>query len=459
MVCSAASIAARRSWIPTLTPESPAHMQSIPVRPSACPGLLRIVPALDGGICRVKLPCGQLTSAQATTIADVSAQCASGVLEITNRANLQIRGVRVERSNELVEALLAAGLGPATPSADDVRNLMVSPSAGIDVCALLDTTVLAKKILALLQTQPRLQELSPKFAVLLDGGEQLMMLEHPHDMWLSALPGTNTRFVFGLAGSPAQGKALAAVASEHVVALIDAVLHAFLDLASVEQTRIRHLLQTISIEEFLQTVQRRLPFALMTNVAAWQRPAPLAFAHIGAHAQRECRLHYVGAVPPLGRIQAAQLSELANIATAYGDTTLRLTPWQSVLLPNIPQSSVDIVLRELQQLGFSTRVDDSLAHVIACTGSSACVKGLADTKADALRLAALLTEKSIFPDVHLTGCARSCAAAHTAPYTLLARAEGRYDLFWRNTNETGFGKLIASDVDIEICAALVATPM
>ncbi|MDH0099469.1 precorrin-3B synthase, partial [Pseudomonas sp. GD04158] len=32
------------------------------IRPSACPGLLRIVPALDGGICRIKLPGGVLRS-------------------------------------------------------------------------------------------------------------------------------------------------------------------------------------------------------------------------------------------------------------------------------------------------------------------------------------------------------------------------------------------------------------
>ena len=98
-------------------------------RPSACPGLLRIVQALDGGICRVKLAGGVLSSQQARAIAEAAERCASGVLELTNRSNLQIRGVLPGQQAELIERLLAADLGPSNPAADDVRNLLLSPAA------------------------------------------------------------------------------------------------------------------------------------------------------------------------------------------------------------------------------------------------------------------------------------------------------------------------------------------
>ena len=64
-----------------------------PVRPTGCPGLLRIVQAMDGGICRVKLAGGVITAQQAHAVADVAQRYASGVIEATNRSNLQIRGV------------------------------------------------------------------------------------------------------------------------------------------------------------------------------------------------------------------------------------------------------------------------------------------------------------------------------------------------------------------------------
>ena len=116
-------------------------------RPSACPGLLRIVQALDGGICRVKLAGGILSSQQARAIAEAAERCASGVLELTNRSNLQIRGVLPGQQAELIERLLAAGLGPSNPAADDVRNLLLSPAAGLDPQALLDTRPLAAALL------------------------------------------------------------------------------------------------------------------------------------------------------------------------------------------------------------------------------------------------------------------------------------------------------------------------
>ena len=77
----------------------PARTTSISLRPSACPGLLRIVPALDGGICRIKLAGGSITVAQACAVADAAQRYAGGVIEATNRANLQIRGVEIGRAH------------------------------------------------------------------------------------------------------------------------------------------------------------------------------------------------------------------------------------------------------------------------------------------------------------------------------------------------------------------------
>ncbi|MDG6400626.1 precorrin-3B synthase, partial [Pseudomonas quasicaspiana] len=141
-----------------------------PLRPSACPGLLRIVPALDGGICRIKLAGGSINAAQAHAVAQAAHTYAHGVIEATNRANLQIRGIG-EQQAELIDTLLAAGLGPNNPESDDVRNLMLSPVAGLDPQMLLDVRPLAAQILAALEGNPRFHDLSPKFALSLDGGE------------------------------------------------------------------------------------------------------------------------------------------------------------------------------------------------------------------------------------------------------------------------------------------------
>lgn len=459
---------------PDLTGNAPVSGVATPIRTTGCPSLRRIVRAKDGGICRIKLPCGQLTAAQARTIAEVAQRCAADVIEATNRANLQLRGINTAQATVLTDALIASGLGSPDDGGDDVRNVMVSPTAGIDPAQRCDTTPLAMQLLALLQTETRFHALSAKFAVQLDGGEQMAMLQHPHDIWLSAIDRNGQQrkpfFAFGLAGCPpvrgsSAPPAQAAVASDYVLDLVAAIMQLFLDCASIEQTRMRHLLQHMTEAEFLQRLRQRVQFPLIDSDAIkdWRRNPPSHFAHVGNFKQNDKRHVAVGAVPVLGRLNAAQLRGVAAIADTCGDGTMRFTPWQSVLLPNIPKRKANTVQRQLQMLGFGISAAEPLTHIIACTGSAGCIKGLADTKADAVILAKNLQSADDLPSgtqlsvMHLTGCTRSCAAAHIAPYTLLAVKPGLYDVYQRIDSKPGFGTLLAHAIDIDAASHTLST--
>ncbi|MFX1739651.1 precorrin-3B synthase [Paraburkholderia sp. A1RI_3L] len=440
------------------------HDFSLSLRPSACPALTRIVNARDGGLCRIKLPGGELLAAQAVAIAEAASEHASGVIELTNRSNVQLRGVRAGHEAALIARLLAAGLGPrqlpgASPfasdascnapsltprlaAADDVRNVMVSPTAGRDAGALIDTRPLAAQLLALLEGEPRFAALSPKFALLLDGGEQLAALDHPHDIWLSAIApeqhADETWFAFGLAGKPSctQRCALAAVQTANVPALVRALLTLFLDLAGPDDTRMRHLVATHGEAALLEHLACRIDFPLRRDAAvdAWRRQPADASLRFGAHRQRDGERWYVGAQPPLGRLDAPALHELARlteqVAAKHGRATLRATPWQGLLLPDLEAAALAQVERGLDALGLIQDARHPLARLVACAGSPGCVKAHADTKADALVLAPHLPA-DMNVEVHLSGCVRSCAAAHCAPYTLLAVEPGRYDVYRR----------------------------
>ena len=169
-------------------------------RRSACPGLFRLAPALDGAICRVKLAGGRLTADQAKAIALAAGRFSPAPVELTNRANFQIRAIQAADEMPLIEALIAAGLGPrpsedasaacaiddpAMLGSDDVRNVMISPLAGRDPSQIVDAVPMADRLLASLQQEQRYHALSPKFAIQIDGGESVAMLRHPHDLWLS----------------------------------------------------------------------------------------------------------------------------------------------------------------------------------------------------------------------------------------------------------------------------------
>ncbi|WP_287193560.1 precorrin-3B synthase [Paraburkholderia sp.] len=434
-------------------------------RPSVCPGLWRIVQARDGGLCRIRLPCGELRADQALAIADAAKRHTSGVIEVTNRANLQLRGVRIGEENALTGRLLDAGLGPQAPrgdretnpiARDDIRNLMVSPLAGRDPHALFDVTTLASQILSLLQNDPRFTALSPKFALMLDGGERLAVLDHPHDIWLAAVRDReDVRFAFGLAGCPPVLRTSRHVTSgtvlpHHVPALVAALLHTFLDLAAPDHSRMRDVLAADGITAFMERAQTRVEFTLARdfNVDVWRRLPSDTSLRLGSHPQNSANLSYVGGQPALGRFDFKTLEALAQLAIDAGNATLRMTPWQGVIVPDVPDYKASHALKRLGSIGLVTDAADPLAHVIACTGSQGCVKGMADTKADALLLA---TRLPAGVDVHFSGCQRSCAAAHCAPWTLLAVAPARYDLF-RRDGTPGFGASVARNLTIDQAA-------
>jgi precorrin-3B synthase len=395
------------------------------------------VPARDGGLCRIRLMGGELSSAAAHAVADAAARHASGVIEVTNRANLQLRGVR---DDALVTLLLDAGLGPATPGADDIRNVMLSPIASDE------TRTLAAQIVDGMQRDTRLHALSPKFALLVDGGERLAMLDHPHDIWFASMD-DGERFAFGLAGCPLDTP-IGAVGRAHVVALADALLHAFIDSAAPEQARMRDLRDMLPLDAL------DVPFT--RDVHGWRRPAADPSLRLGVHFEARDASMYVGAQPPLGRLTVSNLHALAELAASKGSGRLRMTPWQSVLIPGIARNDAPVVLDTLQALGLATDARDPLARLIACAGSPGCARSHADTKTDALQLAQRLPSNA--GEVHLSGCTRSCAAAHRVENTLLAVAPGRYDLYQHATqpDASGFGRCVAHDITIEEAADWLA---
>nr|WP_288257263.1 precorrin-3B synthase [uncultured Pseudomonas sp.] len=423
------------------------------IRPSACPGLLRIVPALDGGICRVKLPGGVLRSAQARVIAEAARRHASGVLELTNRSNLQIRGVLPVQEAPLIDALLGAELGPRVAAADDVRNLMLSPAAGLDPQARMDVRPLASQLLDLLQDTPVLHALSPKFALQLDGGEALAMREHPHDLWLTAED--DQHLLLGLAGCPGT-EPLARIEATQALDVVRELLLLFLEQATPEQSRMRQLLAHIAPGDLLQRLQARLDFPLQPTPANWQPSATLMRPPAGIYPQAQYGLCMVAAGAQLGRLHAEQLLALADLSERHGDDALHLTPWQGVLLGNVAEKQADELLAALGELGLLTRADEPLLGLVACTGSAACARGLADSKHHALHLADLLRESGARPQVHLSACPRSCASARVQPYTLLASTPDHYQLYRRTPEAPGFGRLLAPAMTIDEAGAWFA---
>ncbi|MER5427333.1 precorrin-3B synthase, partial [Streptosporangium roseum] len=136
-------------------------------RLDACPGALQVHAAADGGLARVRVPGGRLTVPQLRELAGAAATWGTGVIELTSRANVQVRGLGEETG--FAARMAAAGLLPSLTH-ERIRNVLASPLTGCDARGVLDVGPLVADLDRRLCARPVLAGLPGRFLFALDDG-------------------------------------------------------------------------------------------------------------------------------------------------------------------------------------------------------------------------------------------------------------------------------------------------
>jgi ferredoxin-nitrite reductase len=408
--------------------------------PLVCPGLFYATPAQDGAIYRIRTPAGMLTSEQADVVAHFAEQMGDGYLQITNRANLQIRSVHMVAPLPILSTFQDVGLAAPRPGVDHLRNIMASPTAGIDPQAMIDTRPLVTELDTTIVQHEEFAGLPAKFSVGFDGGEVVSVRHHPNDIWLVATAdhrpdaGEHLRASFRLLFNAGQGQELDTgllLRPEECAPLVVAMAQVYLTYvepsnphATVKKPRLRQVIAQQGITEYLEQLRRILPFTLPHHPVVVARSADVAPQprHIGVFPQRQQGLSYLGVVAPLGRLTIQQLRTLADLSRVYGSGMLRLTPWQNVLIPDVPTARVLALRQAVEQLGLYDSATHPWSALVACTGNRGCGASATDTTGHALQLANHLAQHGRLDqpvNIHLSGCTKSCAQHHRSDVALL----------------------------------------
>ncbi|MBN3906275.1 MAG: precorrin-3B synthase [Nostoc sp. NMS1] len=417
---------------------------------ATCPGLFYATPAADGILSRIRIPGGIISSQQCRAIADIAHQHGGGYVDVTNRANLQVREIRTGINAEVLKHLQLMGLGSPNSVVDHIRNIMTSPTAGIDPQELIDTRPFVQGWDNYIATHPALSGLSAKFSVCFDGGGIIRVCDRLNDILFAAvLVDADVYFRLylsvGAKGQPPSDTGILLTPEQclPVLAALTEVYLAHSNTTNNRRLRLLELLNTLGCENYLQKVQQRLPFPLFYSYLTPQPPSligkgeefsPLLvgeglgersnpkYQHIGIHPQRQQGLFYIGVVLPLGRLESRQMKGLADLAAKYGSGTLRLTPWQNLLITDIPQQWVGDVQSEIAFLGLDTSATNIKSALVACSGNRGCASSATDTKSHALALAEYLETRVTLDcpvNIHFTGCEKSCAQHSKSDITLL----------------------------------------
>lgn len=338
-----------------------------------CPGALRPMLSGDGLVVRVRPQAGLLTQAQSVGIADAARAFGNGLIDLSARGNVQLRGVTDASHPALIAALSELGLIDATPEAELRRNILVTPFADAA------TLALAADLQDVLAQMPALPG---KFGFAVDTGAAAVLAGVSADIRLErAADGRVLLRCDGASlGAPVMDAAAGAVA----------LAHWFVAAGGVTDGRGR----------MAALIARGVvPPGALAGTVAPAAPAPVP----------EPGLRAEGALLgfAFGRVQADTLTALAALGP------LRVTPWRMVLVEG---------LRHLPDLpDLITDPQDPILRVEACSGAPACLQGLAPVRDLARRLALQVPQGRV---LHVSGCAKGCAHPGAADLTLVATAEG-----------------------------------
>lgn len=388
-------------------------MTPLPTRPTRrgwCPGVRRPMATGDGLLVRVHPEGGALTAGQLRIVARAATAYGNGLLDISARGNLQIRGVTDETYPALLDRLDQAGL--VEPDGEGpLRLTLVSPLAGIDPGEAFDSFALSAAVEA---AAAGLRGLPAKVLVAIDGGGRFALDGIGAD--LHVVPARPEGFVaIGLASRSGTDWIGGAPLAD-VPVKVHSLLAEFVAMREAGRTEARRL--------------RDLESGLAQEI--------VAIAHLGPAQPKAMRKSSprAGAIAldnatallaalPFGRCSAAQLVEAASWSERFGRGTVRLSATRGLLLPDIEESDIETLQALAREAGFIVDPGDPRLAVSACPGCPACTSGRTPASEHAAQLAALLADGTV---LHVSGCAKGCAHSGRAALTLVGVEDGLYDV-------------------------------
>lgn len=391
-------------------------------------GLFHVKPAQDSFMLRCRIPGCQLRSFQLRGLAEIAKDWGGGYADITTRGNFQIREIMPRDTVNTLVKLTELGLTSKGSGADNVRNVTASPTSGFDNQELIDVLPLAKSMHHAILNNRDLYGLPRKFNISFDSGGSVSVCADTNDIGFYAVqvgPGQGVEqgvyFRLQLCGISGH-KQLASdcgllVKPEECVDLSSAILRVFIehgDRTDRRKARLKYLVDAWGVDKLLEKTQEKLKFPLRYLPLDQCEPAPtkLRQAHYGIHPQKEPGMNFVGAVIPVGRMSPQQMVAIANLSERYAQGDIRLTVWQNLIIPHIPDAHLEAVKKELIKIGFHYTTTAVSGGLVACTGNTGCKFAAANTKGQAVQLAKYI-EQHVELDqpinIHLTGCPHSCA--------------------------------------------------
>jgi precorrin-3B synthase len=357
----------------------------------SCPGVVTPMQTGDGLLARI-ISNEPIAIDALCSLSDAAEAQGNGIIEVTQRGSLQVRGLTAASAPRFAQIVLSLGIG-----ADNSPPLLTSPLLGLSADEPFDSTMLVSDLRALLQDgRSELQGLGPKVSVLVDGGGSLHLDAVPADIRLVAT--SDSSFALAIAGDASTASFVGYVSMNRVAA------------------RVRDLLRQIATRGPAARAKDLVPELALASTPSSPRPPSQP---IGIHWLKDGTVAR-GFALPFGHTTAAALRRLARSAENHGAKAVRPAPGRTLLAIGLSQACANELCTSATEEGLIVDASDARRHVVACAGTPACASAKLPTRQlapEVARAARVLVGTSNV--VHLSGCGKGCAHPGPAAVTIV----------------------------------------
>ncbi|MCA2242493.1 MULTISPECIES: nitrite/sulfite reductase [Mycobacterium] len=377
---------------------------------------------------RVRCDGGALSAAALRTVGQISTEFGRDTADITDRENIQYHWIEVENVPEIWRRLTEVGLQTAEACGDCPRVILGSPLAGESLDEVLDPSWAIDEIARRYIGQPEFADLPRKYKTAISGLQDVVHevndiafigVNHPEhgpglDLWVGG----------GLSTNPMLAQRVGAwVPLEEVPEVWHAVTSIFRDYGYRRlrsKARLKFLIKDWGVEKFREVLETEyLKRPLIDGPAP--EPVPHPIDHVGVQRLKN-GLNAVGVASIAGRVSGTILTAVADLTERVGSDRIRLTPYQKLVILDVPDDKLDELIAGLESLGLQSQPSQWRRNVMACTGIEFCKLSFAETrvKAQSLvpelesRLADINLQLDVPITVNINGCPNSCARIQVA---------------------------------------------
>ncbi len=362
------------------------------------------------------------------TLGQVSTEFARDTADIGDRENVQYHWVRIEDVPEIWRRLESVGLTTTEACGDCPRGIHGSPLAGDALDEILDPSPAIDEIIRRFLNNPDYANLPRKYKSAISGLQDVS--HETHDVAFVGVnhpehgPGMDLWVGGGLSTNPMMAQRVGVwVPLDEVPDVWEAVTKLYRDYGYRRlraKARLKFLVKDWGIAKFREVLEREyLQRALIDGPAP--EPPKHPVDHVGVQKIKN-GLNAVGVAPIAGRVSGTILSGVADLMEKVGSDRARFTPFQKLVILDVPDEYVDELVAGLDALGLPSRPSSWRRNMMACTGIEFCKLSFAETRVRAqtlapeleARLADVNSALDVPITVHLNGCPNSCARIQVA---------------------------------------------